>query len=95
MVTFKVKSDALDEAKVLIRDFVEQIILNEEDTLLYRSLQEKNDPTRFIHFMTFKDEYSENQHSKSNYCQEFVDELSPLCDEEPKITDLNRVTFHN
>ena len=95
MVNFKVKSSALDEAKILIRDYVEQIILNEEDTLLYRSLQEKNDPTRFVHFMTFKDEYSENQHSKSNYTQEFVDELYPLCDEEPKFTDLNRVSFHN
>ena len=95
MVTFKVREKALDEAKMLVREFVENIILNEEDTLLYRALQETNDPTKFIHFMTFSDDYAENQHKKSNYCAEFVESLAPLCDEEIRYTDLSRVAFHD
>ena len=54
MVAYKVKNDSLDEAKMLVREFVENIKLNEGDTLLYRALQESDDPTKFIHFMTFQ-----------------------------------------
>ena len=95
MVTFKVKPEALNETKILIRDFVENIILNEEDTLLYRTHQEKKDPTKFVHFMTFKDEYAEEQHRRANYCQEFAESLYPLCEEQPVYTDLERLAFHN
>ena len=95
MVTFKVKPEALDETKILIRDFVENIILNEEDTLLYRTHQEKENPTVFIHFMTFKDEYAEEQHNRANYCQEFVEMLIPLCETQPEYTRLDRLAFHN
>ena len=95
MVTFRVRKEALDEAKMLVREFVENIILNEEDTLLYRALQESKDPTKFVHFMTFKDEFAERQHNKSNYCAEFVELLTPLCEEEIETIDLTRLAFHD
>lgn len=95
MVTYKVQQDALDEAKMLVREFVENIKLNEEGTLLYRALQQEDDPTRFIHFMSFEDEYAEDQHSKSNYCEEFIDMLVPLCEEEPVQSSLKRLAFHD
>ena len=95
MVTFKIREDSLDEAKMLVREFVENIILNEEDTLLYRALQQTQDPTEFVHFMTFSDEYAENQHKNSNYCAEFVELLTPLCETEITYTDLSRLAFHD
>ncbi len=95
MITFKVRKEGLDEAKMLVREFVENIILNEEDTLLYRTLQKTEDPTEFVHFMTFKDEYAENQHKISNYCSEFVELLTPLCEVEITTTDLTRLAFHD
>jgi len=95
MVTYKVKKDSLDEAKTLVREFVENIKLNEEDTLLYRSLQQSDDPTKFVHFMSFQDDYAEEQHRKSNYCEEFTDSIYPLCDEDPKFTDLSRLAFYD
>ena len=95
MVTFKVRKDALEEAKMLVREFVENIKLNEEDTLLYRAHQHANDPTQFVHFMTFADEYAERQHKDSNYAEEFVDMITPLCDEEIVITNLSRLAFHD
>ncbi len=95
MVTYKVKTESLDEAKMLVREFVESIKLNEEDTLLYRALQQKDDPTKFIHFMSFEDEYAEEQHRSSSYCTEFTDSIYPLCDEDPVFTDLNRLAFHD
>jgi len=95
MVAYKVRSEALDEAKMLVREFVENIKLNEEDTLLYRALQHEEDPTNFVHFMTFRDEYAENQHNNSNYCAEFVELLNPLCDGEIVFTDLSRLAFHD
>ncbi len=95
MVAYKVKNDSLDEAKMLVREFVENIKLNEGETLLYRALQESDDPTKFIHFMTFADEYAEEQHRNSNYCEEFTESLLPLCDEDPTFTDLSRLAFHD
>ena len=89
------KKDSLDDAKMLVREFVENIKLNEEGTLLYRALQESKDSTRFVHFMTFEDEYAEEQHRKSNYCEEFTQDLYPMCDEEPTFVELNRVAFHD
>lgn len=93
MVTYKVNKEDLEEAKMLVREFVENIKLNEEDTLLYRALQEKSDPTRFIHFMSFEDDYAEEQHSNSNYCEEFTQSIEELCEEKPKFTVLNRLAF--
>ena len=95
MVKFKVRQDALDEAKMLVREFVENIKLNEEDTLLYRAHQHKDDPTSFIHFMSFADEYAEEQHRNSNYCEEFVDGISALCDGEIQYINLERIAFHD
>ena len=95
MVTYKVKKSELEEVKMLVREFVENIKLNEEDTLLYRALQESKDPTRFVHFMSFEDDYAEEQHRNSNYCEEFTDALIPLCEEEPVFIPLNRIAFHD
>ena len=95
MVTYKVRKDSIDEAKMLVREFVENIILNEEDTLLYRTLQHSDDPTQFIHFMTFEDEYAEEQHQNSNYHEEFLSSMEELCDGSIKITNLNRLAFHD
>ena len=95
MVTYKVKLESVDEAKMLVREFVENIKLNEEDTLLYRALQENDDPTRFIHFMSFADEFADKQHRNANYCEEFTTALYPLCEEEPKFTELSRLAFHD
>ncbi|MEQ8323154.1 MAG: antibiotic biosynthesis monooxygenase [Vicingaceae bacterium] len=95
MVTFKVRKEALDEAKMLVREFVENIKLNEEDTLLYRAHQQAKEPTRFVHFMTFADEYAERLHKSSNYNEEFVDMITPLCEEEILVVELSRLAFHD
>lgn len=95
MITYKVKKDAIDEAQTLVREFVEHIKLNEEGTLLYRAHQHKGDKSRFVHFMSFEDEYAEEQHSSSNYCEEFVASLLPLCDEKPVYSELDRLAFHD
>ena len=95
MVTYKVKKESIEDAKMLVREFVENIKLNEEDTLLYRALQQSDDPTRFIHFMSFEDEYAEDQQRNANYTEEFSSAILSLCDEEPVFTSLNRLAFHD
>lgn len=95
MVTYKVRKDAVDEVKMFVREFVENIKLNEEGTLLYRALQHSDDPTKFIHFMTFEDEYAEDQHRNSNYNEEFMSSIEEFCDGRIDITDLSRLAFHD
>ena len=74
-VLFKVKKSKIDQLKGLINDFIDGIRNNEEDTAIFHSFQEQEDPVTFIHVMTFKDAQAEEKHRTSSYCQRFTEEL--------------------
>jgi quinol monooxygenase YgiN len=74
---FEVKNEALETCKRTIREFVEYIRLNEPDTILYTSLQEKEHPTRFIHYFIFRDEGAREIHSNSEAVDRFTSVLYP------------------
>lgn len=88
MVRYKVKADKVDEVKEAVAEFVEAVQADEPDTLAYQSFQDANDPTVFIHYMIFDDEYAQTLHRKSSYVKKFVDVLYPLCAEDPVFTNL-------
>ena len=84
IVEFQVKKHSLIyEAKEAIDQFIMSIEREEPGTLTYASMQDKNDPAHFIHYMEFHDEDSHQTHRKSKHVQEFVSKLYPLCAEEP------------
>lgn len=88
---FKIKPEKLDEGLSLIRTFVHKVKKNEPDTLAYTSYQSEDDPTRFIHFMQFKDREAEEYHRNTEYVKTFVEGLYPICDEVPEFRNLNEV----
>lgn len=90
-VSFKVKKNKVDEAKTAIRKFVDEITRKEPGTILYNCFQEKSDSASFIHMMTFESENAEEHHRHTNYEQEFVDKLYPLCEAEPVFSELSLV----
>ena len=53
---FSVKPEALDRSRSAIEDFVSYVRASEPGTKLYLSLQDRADPTRFLHVMIFDDE---------------------------------------
>ena len=73
-------------AKIAIKEFIAHIRKEEPGTLLYSSLQEKDRPNRFAHFMIFSDSNAHKNHRTTEYVEEFVQKLYPLCSEEPNPT---------
>jgi quinol monooxygenase YgiN len=76
---FRVPLENADRALVAIRTFVDHV-RTEEGTELYRSFRDRDDPTRFVHWMVFADENAERVHGSSDAVRRFTDELYPLCD---------------
>ncbi|HLF75348.1 MAG TPA: antibiotic biosynthesis monooxygenase [Anaerolineales bacterium] len=75
--SFVVRKDALEVCQNAIREFVEYVRENEPDTLLYTSLQQKENPTRFIHYFIFRDEKAREIHSSSEAVDHFTSILYP------------------
>jgi len=83
MIPFKVKEDRLDEAKTAINELISNVREKESGTLLYESLQLKNDPTSFINFIIFADKDAHMNHRSAAYVMDFVKKLYSLCNDEP------------
>lgn len=74
---FEVQKEALDVCQQVIQDFVDYVRANEPETVLYTSLQEKENPTRFLHYFIFRDEQAREIHSNSDAVNRFTSILYP------------------
>ena len=74
---FVVREDALEVCRNAIREFVDYVRAHEPDTLLYSSLQEKENRNHFLHYFIFKDEAARDKHSSSEAVKRFTDVLYP------------------
>ena len=83
MIPFQVKEENLEEAKKTIRELITNVRENEPETLLYKSLQLKNDPTSFIHFIIFADDDAHLRHRSAGYVVDFVKKIYEFCPNEP------------
>ncbi len=82
-IPFTVREDEIEKTKNTIQEFISHIRNKEPGTLFYSSLQERDQPNRFAHFMVFADSDAHEKHRNTGYVQEFVNKLYPLCTEEP------------
>jgi quinol monooxygenase YgiN len=74
---FVVRDDARELCEKVIREFVEYVRDNEPDTLLYTSLQEKEQPNHFLHYFIFRDEAARDRHANSAAVRHFTGVLYP------------------
>lgn len=74
---FVVRDDALALCEKAIHEFVEYVRDNEPDTLLYTSLQEKEQPNHFWHYFIFRDEAARDLHANSEAVNRFTSILYP------------------
>lgn len=74
---FQVQEEHLPECTAAIEEFVAYVRANEPRTLLYTSLQQKDDPTHFIHYFVFEDEAAKDTHANSDAVKRFTDILYP------------------
>lgn len=90
-VPYKVMPASIGKVKSIVSKFISAIQKNEPKTLFYKSFQQTDDPTTFIHIMAFLDIEAENYHKTSIYCREFTDALYPLCEVMPKPVHYNEI----
>ncbi len=79
---FRVKPDQLNAALEAIRAFVRHTE-TEPGTLRYESWRSVDEPTAFLHLMSFADEEAERAHASSAAVKTFTAALYPRCEEEP------------
>jgi quinol monooxygenase YgiN len=79
LARYQVKAESLERCLKAIREFVAYVRANEQGTLRYEVWQEKQDPTRFVHIFTFRDEASDKAHSESEAVRKFSSILYPEC----------------
>ncbi|MBI4682915.1 MAG: antibiotic biosynthesis monooxygenase [Nitrospirae bacterium] len=83
MIPFNVHTDRVEEAKKVISELISNVREHEPKTLLYKSLQLKQDPAGFIHFIIFADNEAHMRHRSAPYVLEFIKKLYDLCPDEP------------
>lgn len=90
LATYQIRREALPAVLAAIREFVAYVKANENDTTLrYEAWQEKDDPTKFTHIFTFRDQAAEDRHSESAAVKKFSGILYPQCLEPVKFTDFD------
>jgi len=68
---YQVRPSGIERVKRAIEEFVRYVEANEPGTRLYAAWQQKEDPTRFVHFFIFEDAAAHNVHSKSAAVKRF------------------------
>jgi quinol monooxygenase YgiN len=74
---YQVNARAVDKVKRAIEEFVRYIKANEPGTRLYVAWQQKDDPTRFVHFFIFADEAAHTIHGESEAVKRFESIYAP------------------
>ena len=96
MITVKIEyksnqSLPLDRVEDIITTFIQHIRINEPDTTSYWAYHKVNEPTHYVHLMTFEDKNARLVHQQKDYCESFVKKLHPLCEAEPEAIALEGI----
>lgn len=74
---YQVNSRAIDKVRRAIEEFVRYVKANEPGTRSYAAWQQKDDPTRFVHFFIFADEAAHAIHGESKAVKRFESIYAP------------------
>jgi quinol monooxygenase YgiN len=89
---YQVNARAVDKVKRAIEEFVRYVKANEPGTRMYAAWQQKDDPTRFVHFFIFADEAAHAVHGASEAVKRFESVYAPELVEGPVVfTDYDLV----
>jgi quinol monooxygenase YgiN/ketosteroid isomerase-like protein len=90
---YQVKASAVEGVRKSIKDFVPYVQENEPGTQMYLAWQQKEDPTRFLHFFIFEDAAAQTRHGQSEAVHRFESVYSPeLVGGDVVFTDYDMVT---
>ena len=93
---YQVKPQAVDKVKQAVEEFVRYVKANEPGTRMYAAWQQKDDPTRFVHFFIFADEAAHAVHGGSEAVKRFESIYAPeLVGGDVVFTDYNLVATNS
>ena len=93
---YQVNPRAIDKVKRAIEEFVSYVKANEPGTRSYAAWQQKDDPTRFVHFFIFSDEAAHATHGESEAVKRFESVYAPeLVGGSVVFTDYDLVAANN
>jgi len=91
IATYRLRPEKLEEANAAIQAYTDYVQKAEPGTVGYQCLQREDDPTRFVHLMSFPHEEAEIIHATSPVLKMFSEKLLPYCIEGPNYESLRRV----
>jgi quinol monooxygenase YgiN/ketosteroid isomerase-like protein len=74
---YQVKASAVEKVRRAIGDFVPYVQENEPGTQMYLAWQQKDEPTRFLHFFIFEDAAAQARHGRSQAVSRFESVYAP------------------
>src|SRR5260370_36181068 len=74
---YQVRSSGVEKVKRAIEEFTQDVQANEPGTKMYVAWQQKDDPTRFVHFFIFESEAAHLAHSRSEAVKRFESAYRP------------------
>jgi quinol monooxygenase YgiN len=89
---YRVRKSSVEKVQRAIEEFVPYVKANEPGTQMYLAWQQKDDPTRFLHFFIFEDEAAHKAHAGSEAVTRFEAAYRPELDGEDVVfTDYHLV----
>lgn len=79
LARYQVRKEELPKALAAVKAFVDEVGRKEGGTASYKAYQDKADPTRFTHVMTFRTPSAEQYHQKTAWAKRFAETVHPLC----------------
>jgi quinol monooxygenase YgiN len=77
---YRVRKAGVEKVKRAIEEFVPYVKANEPGTRMYLAWQQKDDPTRFVHFFIFENEGARDAHGRSEAVKRFEAAYGPELD---------------
>jgi quinol monooxygenase YgiN len=91
IATFKVQDGKQAEFESVLNGLIEQVRLNEPNTLQYVLTKSKKDPTQYIMIEQYKSEDDRKAHGQTAYFKEAAPKFMACLDGNPQLTSLEDV----
>jgi quinol monooxygenase YgiN len=90
-VTYRLRSDRLDEGQRKILAFDGAIRNSQPRFVMYHIFRETNDGASFVHFMSFRNHEDQLEHMQLPHVKHFVETMLALCEAGPIYSELQQV----
>jgi len=74
---YQVRPDAVPAVVAAIEEFVSYVAESEPGSIMYAAWQELDEPTKFVHLFTFRDEEAHRIHGSSEAIRRFESAYQP------------------